>query len=291
MLAIRLAAAVLASILLMTVDHRLHHLENVRSALSVLVYPIHYIVDLPVASVRWLKVQLAERTVLLAENRRLRERQLLLQAGLQKLSALEVENMRLRELLESSFKVGERVLIAELLAVDLDPYNHEVLVNKGSEHSLYVGQPVLDAKGVMGQTVHVGPLSTTVVLITDPSHAIPVRVNRNGLRTIALGTGTINRLELPHIPNNADIREGDLLITSGLGGRFPPDYPVARVTLVQTDPGRPFATVMATPSAHLERSRELLLVWAEDRDTVSGLPMELDPDAVEAEVEPEAAVP
>jgi rod shape-determining protein MreC len=167
--------------------------------------------------------------------------------------------------------VGEKVLIAELKSVNLDPYKHQIVVNKGELHDIYPGQPLLDAKGVMGQIVHAGPYSSTAVLITDTSHAIPVQVNRTGLRTIALGSGAINRLELPYIPNNADIRPGDLLITSGLGGRFPPGYPVATVTAVQHDPGLTFSQVVATPLAELNRSREVLLVWP-------GVSTTLEPD-------------
>jgi rod shape-determining protein MreC len=180
---------------------------------------------------------------------------------LQKLASLEAENMRLRELLDSSFKVGEKVLIAELLSVNLDPYKHQIVINKGKSNGVYPGQPLLDAKGVMGQMVHVGPYTSTAILITDSSHAIPVQVNRNGLRTIAIGSGTINRLELPYIPNNADIRPGDLLVTSGLGGHFPAGYPVAEVSAIQHDPGHTFSIVAATPMADLNRSREVLLVW------------------------------
>ena len=168
------------------------------------------------------------------------------------------EQARLRELLDSSFEVGEKVLVAELMSVNLDPYKHQIVINKGELHHIYRGQPLLDADGVMGQVVHVGPYTSTAVLITDTSHATPVQVNRNGLRTIALGSGTINRLELPYLPNNSDILVGDLLITSGLGGRFPPGYPVAMVTDIQQDPGQAFARITATPKAKLDRSREVL---------------------------------
>ena len=184
-----------------------------------------------------------------------------MRARLQQFEALEAENMRLRDLVGSSFKIGDRVLIAELLAVDLDPYKQQVVINQGSLAGVFVGQPVLDANAVMGQVIQVTPMTSTVLLITDASHALPVQVNRNGLRTIAFGTGRIHELELPHLPHNADIREDDLLVTSGLAGHFPPGYPVARVTQVNREPGEPFATVIATPSAHLERTREVLLVW------------------------------
>jgi rod shape-determining protein MreC len=253
--------AAVVSLALMVADHRYDHMETVRSALSVVTYPLHLLAESPVTLTRWVDETFSTRRELYRDNQRLHEQNLKLQGRLQKLAALESENMRLRSLLESSFKVGDRVLVAELLAVDLDPYKQHVLINRGSTSGVYEGQPVLDADAVMGQVTHVSPFTSTVVLITDTSHALPVQVNRNGLRTIAVGTGRVNALELPHLPNNADIREDDLLVTSGLGGRFPPGYPVARVVSVEREPGRPFAQVLATPSAHLDRTREALLVW------------------------------
>jgi rod shape-determining protein MreC len=252
------------SIALMMMDHRQNHIDSLRAGLSVLVYPLQLTIEMPRAVSEWFRESLATRRQLQEENVSLRTQLLMLKARGQKLQALETENIRLRELLDSSFKIGERVLVAELMSVDLDPYNHQVLINKGELDKIYPGQPILDADGVMGQVVHVGPYTSTAVLITDTSHALPVQVNRNGIRTIALGSGTIDRLELPYIPNNADIQPGDLLVTSGLGGRFPPGYPVAIVQFVQHDPGRSFAAVIATPSAKLNRSREILLVWPDD---------------------------
>lgn len=257
---------VVASVVLMTVDHRQQHrLAEARSALSVLVYPLQYAVNFPVEAGEWLKENLATRRRLEEENAKLRTEHLLLKARLQKLASLQAQNIRLRELLQSSFKVGERVLIAEILSVNLNPYRHEILLNKGSLKHVYRGQPLLDADGVMGQVVQVGPLTSTAMLITDPNSAIPVQVNRNGLRSIAFGTGAIDRLALPHLPNSADIRKGDLLVTSGLGGHFPAGYPVAVVTSVDQDPGQPFARVRAMPLAHLNQSREVLLVWPGER--------------------------
>jgi rod shape-determining protein MreC len=253
--------AVVVSLALMLADHRLHHLETVRSVLSVVLYPLHFVVDLPQSASNWLSDTLASRTRLQEENQRLLKENLLLQVGQQKLAALEAENMRLRDLLDSSFKIGDRVLIAELIAVDLDPYRQQVVINKGSSSGVYEGQPVLDANAVMGQVTHINRFTSTVLLISDARHALPVQVNRNGLRTLAVGTGRINELELPHLPNNADIEEGDLLVTSGLGGRFPPGYPVAEVISVVREPGQPFARVDARPRAHLERTREAMLVW------------------------------
>lgn len=251
----------LASIILMTVDHRQQHLDAVRGGISVVLYPVQFLINLPNTAGGWLQESLSTRRTLQEENARLRAQNLLLQARLLKFEALEAENLRLRELLESSFKAGDRVLIAELMSVDLDPYRHEVLLNKGTRERVYVGQPVLDAHGVMGQIVQVTPYTSTAMLITDPAHAIPVQVNRNGLRSIVIGIGSLRELSLPHIPNSADIRAGDLLITSGLGGRFPPGYPVAEVVSVASDSGHSFAQIIAHPLSHLDRSREVLLVW------------------------------
>jgi rod shape-determining protein MreC len=254
------------SIGLIIADQRFHHMETLRTFLSTLAYPLIYVAGIPMRSGQWLEEAFVSRDELRAHNDSLHQQNLVLRARLQQLEALEAENMRLRDLLGSSFKIGDRVLIAELESVDLDPYRQQVMINKGSSSGVFNGQPVLDANAVMGQVVRVTPGSSTVLLITDPSHALPVQVNRNGLRTIAQGMGLINRLQLPHLPNNADIHEGDLLVTSGLGGHFPPGYPVALVSEVRREPGKPFATVIATPSAHLERSREVLLVWTLDSD-------------------------
>lgn len=255
MLAVALATGLIVA------DHRQRHLDMVRSTLAVVVYPLHYVASLPETMGRALQGRLATEDQLRRSNEELNKENLMLKARLQQFEALETENMRLRDLLGSSFKLGDRVLIAEILSVDLDPYRQQVLVNKGSLSGVFVGQPVLDANAVMGQVVEVNPLSATVLLITDAAHALPVQVNRNGLRTVAAGTGLVNRLELSHLPKNSDVRVGDLLVTSGLGGHFPPGYPVARVEKVASEPENPFATVVAAPTARLDRSREVLLVW------------------------------
>jgi rod shape-determining protein MreC len=248
----------------MAIDHRQHHLESIRSTLSLFIYPLQYVVSLPFSAADWAGEKLSTRESLLEENAELRIQQKLLMAQLQKLSALKVENIRLRELLKSSKNITEHVLIAELLAVDLEPFTRKIVINKGSSDDVYRGQPLLDADGVMGQVIHVGPFSSTAMLITDPNHAIPVHVNRNGLRAIALGTGAPDVLDIPYLPNSADIEEGDLLTSSGLGGRFPRDYPVGKVTSVVKDPSKPYAVVKAKPVASLETSREVLLVWSQE---------------------------
>lgn len=252
---------VLASIVLMTLDHRDDDLEKFRAALTLVVYPLQYAVNLPVTGGQWLAESLETRHTLLSQNEHLRETNLLLRSRLQKFSAIEAENARLRELLDSSVKFGDRVLVADLVAVELEPSSRQIVLDKGSNDGVYIGQPIVDATGIMGQVTHVSPFSCTGMLITDPSHAIPVQVNRSGLRAIAVGTGADDMLQLAYIPNNADIRVGDLLVTSGMGGRFPGGYPVGQVTSVDPRPGEPFAKVTAKPTAQLKRAREVLLVW------------------------------
>jgi rod shape-determining protein MreC len=258
---VRIVAFILASLIMMTVDHRQGHLEKVRSALSVFVYPLQYAANLPVTVTDWVSEAFVTRASLMEENTRLRDEQLVLSSKVQKVEILKAENERLREMLQSSEKLDERVLIAELLAVDLQPFRHQIVINKGQREGVYDGQPIVDANGVMGQIVHVGPFSSTVLLLTDPSHAIPVQINRNGLRSVAVGTGQSHILQLEHLPNNVDIREGDLVVSSGLGSRFPPGYPVGVVYNISRVPGEPFAKVTIIPSAQLEKSREVLLVW------------------------------
>jgi len=249
------------SVVLMALDHRQNHLESLRSGLSVIVYPLQYLVDLPVSASSWIGENLSSRETLLEENKKYKIQQTLFKAQLQKLQSLKSENLRLRELLQASKKVSEHILIGELLSVSLEPFTRQILINKGSNNDVYLGQPLVDAEGAMGQIIHVGPFSSSAMLITDANHAIPVQVNRNGLRAIAVGTGATENLDIPYLPISSDIMEGDLLITSGLGGRFPTGYPVATVTQVTKDPTLPYAVITAIPTAQLEKAREVLLVW------------------------------
>ena len=271
----------------MVVDHRQHHLETIRSAISLVIYPLQALVNMPIAATDWAGENLSSREALLEENAKLRMQQTLTQARLQKLSSLKVENIRLRELLKSSKKVSENVVIGELLAVDLEPFTRQIVINKGSRDDVYLGQPIIDAAGVMGQIIHVNPFSSTAMLITDPNHAIPVQVNRNGLRAIAVGTGATDQLDVPFLPNSADIKVGDLLTSSCLGGRFPPDYPVAKVSFVAKDPAKPYASVTVKPTAKLERSREVLLVWTEPKAVAQSNENQSDEEQTSAEENPE----
>ncbi len=244
----------------MVADHRQDHLSVVRSTLSVGLYPVRIAVDFPFKASRWVSDTLTSREALLAENRQLREEQLLTKGRMEKYQHLTTENMRLRALLASSAKVEDRVLIAELINVDMDPFSRRIVLNKGLRHGVIAGQSLIDAKGIMGQVAHVDPLSSTALLITDPSHALPVQINRTGYRSIAVGTGAPNVLELRHVPNNVDLAVRDLVVTSGLGGRFPAGYPVGHIMTIERDSSRAFARVFVQPSANLERNREVLLI-------------------------------
>lgn len=264
----RLLVAIVASIALFVSDYRTPHLNRLRALLSLVTYPIQVLASFPVDSIKSLSETALSYAELQKENRRLKQAQLINDAKLLKLAALERENIRLRMLLENSFQLGEQVLIAELLSVKLMPYEHTVVVNKGSRFGVHPKQPVLDATGIVGQVVRALPSSSEIMLITDPDHAIPVEVNRNGLRTIAFGTGQPNRLHLPFLAQNADIVPGDLLVTSGLGGVFPAGYPVAVVDKFESRPDKSFANVYATPTAKLETSREFLIVWSDSTPIV-----------------------
>jgi rod shape-determining protein MreC len=235
--------ALLASLALFFLDSRLDYFKPIRSALSTVVYPIQVTASMPTSFVDWVgdffqdREQLREKmTVLEASN-------MLQNIRLQKMQALERENMRLRELLGSSFRLQERVQVAELLTVDLDPFSQQVVIDKGKNYGVYVGQAVLDAKGVMGQVTETSPLSSRVVLLTDPSHSVPVQINRNGLRAVVTGRGLGEKLQMDFLPHNADVRVGDLLVTSGLGGRFPVGYPVGEVITVDFPQGKAFADI------------------------------------------------
>ncbi len=259
---LRAILLVVMSVVVMVADHRWGHLETVRGALeSYIVYPLRYTINIPSQLVSWGDESLSSHQELLEENRKLQEQQLRAQVSLQKLSVLEKENARLRKMLSAQPKVGELVLVAEILSIDMDPYKQQVVLNKGSNNDVYIGQSVIDAWGVMGQIIHLDKHSSTALLISDPSHAIPVQVNRSGLRGTAFGSGNSQLLELRYIPHNADIEVGDQIVSSGLGGRFPPNYPVGRIVSIERPGGESFAIVLAEPMAHLDRSREVLLVW------------------------------
>ena len=275
---VRLLVLVVLSVALMVVDARFSLLKPVRSQMSLVLMQSYWIVDLPERMFQGVAGQFGSRTELIAENEKLKTEALLLQGRLQKLAALTEQNVRLRELLNSSALVNEKVEVAELIGMDPNPFTHRIIINKGERDGVVLGQPVLDARGLMGQVVELMPYTSRVLLLTDTTHSIPVQVNRNGLRAIASGTGNPERLELRHVADTADIKEGDLLVSSGLGQRFPAGYPVATVKEVIHDSGQPFAIVRAVPTAALNRSRYLLLVFSDGRS-----PEERAADAAQAQ--------
>ena len=261
-LGLRAIALLLLSMVLMFLDDRDNHLDTVRNAISAAVYPMRVIVDLPARLWAGASEISESRDELQRDNARLKDEILLTAARLQRLSALHAENERLRALLDARRQVPDEVRVVEIMSVDANPFRHNVVLDIGSNDGVYDGQAIVDAAGVIGQVMKAGPLTANAILISDPGHALLVEVNRNGLRTVAYGTGEFGRLDLPGLPNNADIQPGDLLVTSGLSGAFPSGYPVAVVDTVTRIPQEAFADVTATPAAALDQVREVMLIWS-----------------------------
>ena len=255
----------LLSAALMTVDHVTTWLDSTRAMLTVAVSPVVSVADLPGRSARGLSDTFQSRDDMRQRIADLERELILLRVRTEKMASLTVENNRLRDLLGSAAKLQDNVLVAELIGVNPDPEQQEVIIDKGVIDNVFVGQPVLDAWGLMGQVVEVSRYTSRVLLISDETHSVPVQVLRSNLRLIARGTGIDHQLELLHVNSTADIQQGDQLLSSGLGDRFPVGYPVGIVDQVVFEPGKPFAEVRAVPSAKLDRSRHVLLVFSEDR--------------------------
>jgi rod shape-determining protein MreC len=254
--------AVFLSVALMLADQNLSTTVHLRSFLGLFITPVQLVSSLPAQLGDWAEGTAVSRTTLLDENKRLRHEGLILKQKVQQMVSLRAENNRFRELLSASEQLDDKVLVAELIGVDPDPYTHHIILNKGSEHGVFVGQPILDAQGLMGQVIDVLPYTSRVLLVADSNHAIPVQVNRNGVRAIAVGSGKLDELALIYVPDTADIQEGDQLVSSGLGSRYPKGYPLGEITTIEHDPGEPFAFVKAKPAAYLDRSRYVLLVFS-----------------------------
>jgi rod shape-determining protein MreC len=246
---------------LIIVDKRYDHLGRIRRLLSIVAYPVQIAVASPFEGWDWFRESVTTRDALRADKAKLEAELRLAQFHLQRYEALEAESQRLRALRDATRDVTDRFVIGNVMDVDLDAFRERVLVDKGAQDGVFVGQAVLDAGGVFGQVARVGQLTAEVILLSDATHAIPVQVNRNGLRTVAVGTGDMSRLKLPYLPTSADVIVGDLLVTSGLGGGFPPGYPVGTVAEVKRDPAQSLAEVEVKPAAALDRSRELMFVW------------------------------
>ena len=282
-LQLRLFLAVIISVAAIVADSRFGVFSHVRVYLSSLVSPLQYIANAPGTLLDTMSTQVQTRSSLIEQTKQQEQQLFTLRSRLLKLDQLEHENQRLRELLGSPVHKESRKMVAELLSVDSDPFSHQVLINKGALDGVYNGQPVINDQGVVGQVLHVGSTTSRVLLITDSSHGIPVRVLRNDLRAIASGSGELDKLELRNLPRNTDVQVGDLLVTSGLGGRFPEGYPVATVTRSDYVEGKPFAQIEAKPLVALDRLRYLLLLWTDKKPEVH------DKDALEPAASASAA--
>ncbi|NQY87087.1 MAG: rod shape-determining protein MreC [Colwellia sp.] len=256
----RLVLVLFCSALLIFFDHKMASFESVRGYLQSLVSPLQYLANTPKQLMTWASTNITTREQLMTENQQYRLNELGFHEQAMQLDILKQENERLRSLLASPLRSEIKKMVAEVISVDSDPYSHQIVINRGAGDGVYEGQPVLDALGIVGQILHIGQTSSRVILITDISHAVPVRVQRNGLRLLASGSGKIDRLIHNFVPQSADIKTGDLLVTSGLGGKYPEGYPVAKVSFVSDDESREFVRVFSTPVAKIDRLRYLLLL-------------------------------
>jgi len=279
----------LLAIVLMAIDQRGEYVPRIRSLVGTLIEPIYHLVDWPVRTAESLASGFTTRESLSETNESLRAALLAQEADLLRLQTLVEENRRLRALLEGAGTLVFKTAFAELVRVDLDPFSHQVMINKGAAEGVEVGQAVIDAEGVMGQVEDVQPHMARVRLISDPNHALPVQISRTGLRTVAFGTGETGALILNSVPLEADIREGDLVVTSGLGDRFPGGYPVATISGISRAAGQTFAEVVATPLASLDRGREVLLIVPQFTEEAFIGPLPDEPE--QSELLPEGSEP
>ena len=259
--ALRTLLMICISIMLMVYDHQTGRLKQFHAALATIIWPVQAIVDAPHSLLVWAGDTLATHRSLVAENAQLKTQVLQQDAALQQFAALQQENQRLRDLMQAAAQISGRVSAATILSAALDPFRHLVVIDKGTHDGVYEGQTVLDSYGIVGQVTRADPLASEVTLVSDPGQAIQVEVNRTGLRTLAVGNAELTQLTLPYVTNSADIKEGDLVVTSGLGGHYPPGYPVGYITRFERDPAEPFAHVTARTAADLNRGREVLLFW------------------------------
>lgn len=262
----------IAAIGLIVADSRLGTFVKIRNYMDTAVNPFYFLANGPRKVLDSVSETLATRQQLELENRALRQELLLKNSDILLLGQFKQENARLRELLGSPLRQDEHKMVTQVISTGSDPYSDQVVIDKGSDNGVYEGQPVISDKGVVGQVVAVAKVTSRVLLICDASHALPIQVLRNDIRVIAAGNGCADDLQLEHLPNNTDIRVGDVLVTSGLGGRFPEGYPVAVVSSVKVDNQRAYTVIQARPTAGLQRLRYLLLLWGADRNGDMPLP-------------------
>jgi rod shape-determining protein MreC len=253
---------ILLSVVLMSMDQRGGYVPRIRNAMESVFEPVFHLAGWPSRAIRSVAEHTRARQDLIDQNRQLLEQLLKVGGSVQTQSALRQENQRLRSLLESTQGRAYEFRFAEMIRVDLDPFSHKVWIDRGSEQGVTEGQAVIDGRGIVGQVENVHRYASTVRLISDPDHALPVQINRTGLRTVAFGTGDTSHLLMPNVPLQADVGEGDMIVTSGLGDRFPPGFPAGEVARVERNSGDTFAIVYVRPYAALDRGREVLLIEA-----------------------------
>lgn len=252
---------VVLSLVLVVLDSRFNRVDELRSWIGSALTPVVWLGHVPASLGEWSDNVFTSRDELLEENESLRARLLILERRSIKYASLAADNIELRNLKDASAQLDETVVVADIIGVSPDPFSHEVIINRGSRDGLTEGQAILDGNGLMGQVIQTNRFTSRVLLVSDSSHAVPVEVLRSGVRAILLGTGSVDSLELVHVPDTADVREGDMLVSSGLGGRFPKGYPVAQVSRIHSEPGEPFAEIQAEPAAALNRSDLVLVVF------------------------------
>jgi len=257
----KLLAVILLAVVLMIVDNLTPWFKPAYSAANNLVRPLYWIANIPLRVQEWSANSVTPRSEIESDNLRLTKESLIYHGQLQRMSDLAAENMRLRRLLNATELLQDSVLVTEVIGVSANPLRHTLTIDRGTTDGVFVGQPLLDAEGLMGQIIDVHKGHSTALLITDSSHALPVQVLRNGLRSIAEGGADYNRLNLKFVSPTADIQEGDKLVSSGLGGLYPAGYPVGTVLSIVRKPGDNFLEIDIDPSAEIDRSRHLLLLY------------------------------
>ena len=259
----KLILFVVLSFILLINDQRNNYLSILRNSIAIAIYPLQSTVEIPSRLINWFDLRIKSKEILIQENQNLLSQQKINSSILQRYESLEQENMRLKQILNAANNLDNKVEITRIISINVNPYRHTIVIDKGERDGVYKGQVLLDADGVIGQILHTNFLTSEAILISDSDHALPVEINRNGLRTIVLGNGSYTKLDVPYIPNNADIEIGDLLVTSGLGGKFPSGYPVAKVDFIESDLSEQFYKVSAKPIAYLNQVREVMLLKPE----------------------------
>jgi rod shape-determining protein MreC len=260
---LRLTGYAFIAVLLMYYDQHGHWVQRLRYALEAAALPVQELVNSPGLGWRMLSDSLRSSAALRSENAQLRARARTLELQLMRESALEQENAELRGLRAALPPLIRHWQLAEIISVETSPLRQRIVINKGGRDGVFVNEAVVDANGVLGQVARIGPWSAEVILATDPEHAIPVEVTRNSLRSIAVGAGNAGELVLPYLAVNSDVKSGDLLVSSGLGGVFPAGLPVARITGVRREANQLLAQVRAVPLAGVDRDREVILLQFE----------------------------